>query len=162
MDRNQAAEIKKLLLDTARAFDRATAAIFKLGKSEREPYAEMLFDVHDAIHFRLLPTLYAEHPELKPPPEPPHISSTLRWKDVSLPESMSEADIDAAIFEALKPRLQKTAKVITDVLAHCRARAMPITIEIIGARIVALAEAGRIEGAGDLRMWRHSEVRLRP
>ena len=24
----------------------------------------------------------------------------------------------------------------------------------------ALAEAGRIEGAGDLRMWRHSEVRL--
>ena len=25
-----------------------------------------------------------------------------------------------------------------------------------------LAEAGRIEGAGDLRMWGHSEVRLRP
>ena len=40
--------------------------------------------------------------------------------------------------------------------------AMPISAEIIGARIVALAEAGRIEGAGDLRMWRHSEVRLRP
>jgi hypothetical protein len=160
MDRSQAAEIKKLLLNAARAFDRATGAIYKLGKTEREPYAEMIFDVHDAIHFRLLPTLYAEHPELKPPPEPPHISSTLHWKEVSLPDSITEADIDAAILESLKPRLQKTAVVITKALDRCRALAMPITIEMLGARIVALAEAGRIEGAGDLRMWRHSEVRL--
>ena len=162
MDRNQAAEIKKHLLDAARAFDRATGAIFKLGKPEREPYAEMLFDVHDAIHFRLLPTLYAEHPELKPPPEHPHISSTLRWKDVSLPDSISEADIDALIFEVLTPRLQKVAMVITKVFERCQARAIPISTEMLGARIVALAEAGRIEGAGNLRIWRHSEVRLRP
>jgi hypothetical protein len=39
---------------------------------------------------------------------------------------------------------------------------MAISYEMLGARIVALAKAGRIEGAGDLRMWRHSEVRLRP
>ena len=39
---------------------------------------------------------------------------------------------------------------------------MAINYEMLGARIVALAEAGRIEGAGDLRMWRHSEVRLPP
>ena len=39
-------------------------------------------------------------------------------------------------------------------------QAKPVSFEIIAARIIALAEAGRIEGAGDLRMWRHSEVRL--
>ena len=159
MDRSQAAEIKKLLLNAARAFDRATVAIYELGKTEREPYVEMIFDVHNAIHFRLLPTLYAEHPELKPP-DPPQISSTLRWKDVSLPDSVTEADIDAVILEALKPRLQKTAKVIGMAFERCETLAMPITVEMLGARIVALAKAGRIEGAGDLRMWRHSEVRL--
>jgi hypothetical protein len=31
---------------------------------------------------------------------------------------------------------------------------------VLGARIVALAEAGRLEVYGDLRKWRYSEVRL--
>jgi len=39
---------------------------------------------------------------------------------------------------------------------------MAINYEMLGARIVPLAEAGRIEGAGDLRMWRYSEVKLLP
>ncbi len=33
--------------------------------------------------------------------------------------------------------------------------------EILGARIEALAESDRIDGTGDLRKWRHSEVRLK-
>jgi hypothetical protein len=33
-------------------------------------------------------------------------------------------------------------------------------LEMLAARIQALAEAGSIESAGDLRAWRHSEVRL--
>jgi hypothetical protein len=40
-----------------------------------------------------------------------------------------------------------------------RARA-PASAAVIGARIQALAEADRIESAGDLRKWRYSEVRL--
>ena len=161
MDRNRAAEIQKHLLEASDALDRVTEAMFKLDKDERKAFAEVLFEVHDALHFGLLRALYAEHPELRPPDEPPHISSTLRWKDVSLPDSISEADIDTAIFAALTPRLQKTATVITKAFHHCQERAMAISYEMLGARIVALAKAGRIEGAGDLRMWRHSEVRLR-
>ena len=35
-----------------------------------------------------------------------------------------------------------------------------VAAEMLGARIRALAESDRIEGAGDLRKWRYSEVRL--
>jgi hypothetical protein len=159
MDRDQAAEIHKHLRDAAAALDRATQAIFKLDTDERKAFAEVLFDVHDALHFGLLRALYAEHPELRPP-DPPRISSTLRWED--LPDKISAADIDAMIFELLTPRLQKVAMVIAKALKRCEELALPVSAEIFGARIVALAEAGRIEGAGDLRKWRHSEVRLRP
>jgi hypothetical protein len=38
---------------------------------------------------------------------------------------------------------------------------LPISTEILGARIGALAESDRIDSAGDLRKWRHSEVRLK-
>jgi hypothetical protein len=33
---------------------------------------------------------------------------------------------------------------------------------VISQRIQALVDAGRLEGAGDLLRWRHSEVRLPP
>lgn len=161
MDRNRATEIQKHLLEASDALDRVTEAMFKLDKDERKVFAEILFEVHDALHFGLLRTLYNGHPELRPPEEQPHISSTLLWEEVSLPDSISEADIDAVIFEVLTPKLQKTAMVIGKCIQRCQALAMPLSNEIIGARILALAKAGRIEGAGDLRMWRHSEVRLR-
>ena len=32
--------------------------------------------------------------------------------------------------------------------------------KMVGVRIRALAEADRLEGEGDLRKWRYSEVRL--
>jgi hypothetical protein len=31
---------------------------------------------------------------------------------------------------------------------------------VLGVRLQALAEAGRLESQGDLRKWRYSEVRL--
>lgn len=160
MDREQAAEVKRHLLNASRAFDRAAVAIHKQGKAERARFDEMLFEVYHTLHFGLLRTLYSEHPELEPP-DPPHISSTLRWENVSLPDAISEAYLDALIFAMLKPRLQKMAKIVGDVFTRCEAQLNPIDPEIIAARIIALAEAGRIEGAGDLRMWRHSEVRRR-
>ena len=125
MDRDQATEINKHLLAAAAGLDRATKAIFKLGKDEREAYTEVLFDVQDALHFGLLRALYAEHPELKPPEDKPRISSTLRWEEVSLPDPISEADIDAAIFEVLTPKLQKVAMVIGSAFQRCEGFPVP-------------------------------------
>jgi hypothetical protein len=93
--------------------------------------------------------------------EVPVISSTLRWEEVSLPASISEADLDQIIFAAMTSRLRKTAMVIGNAVKRCEELGLPINAEILGARIGALAEADRIEGAGDLRKWRHSEVRLK-
>ena len=159
MDRKQAAEIKRHLLNAGRALNRANFALYKLGKAEREPFADMMFDLYHTLHFKVLPALYAQHPELEPP-DPPRITSKLRWQDVSLPDAISEAYLDALIFGALNPRLQKMAKIVGEVCLRCEAQLNPIDAEIIAARIIALAEAGRIEGAGDLRMWRHSEVKM--
>jgi len=75
-------------------------------------------------------------------------------------ESVSETDLDNAIFSALTSRWQKTAMVIGNALKYCKTLALPVDEEVVGVRIRALAEAGRLEGEGDLRKWRYSEVRL--
>jgi hypothetical protein len=54
--------------------------------------------------------------------EPPVISSTLRWEDVSLPASVSGADLDQIIFSVMTTRLQKTAVVILKTLERCGVR----------------------------------------
>lgn len=159
MDRDQAKEIKKHFPGLSRALDRATSAIVKLDKPDQALFKDALLDMHELLIFKLKQTLYREYPELEPH-DPPRITSKLRWEDVSLPDAISEAYLDAQIFGALKPRLQKMAKVVGDVYMRCEAQINPIDAEIIAARIIALAEAGRIEGAGDLRKWRHSEVKL--
>jgi hypothetical protein len=51
--------------------------------------------------------------------------------------------------------------VIGTAVTHCEEQGVPIDAKIFGARIEALAESGRIEGFGDLRLWRHSEVKLK-
>jgi Protein of unknown function len=96
-----------------------------------------------------------------PPGEIPTVSSTLRWQDVTLPNSVSEANLDAIIFSILTQRLQKTAMVVGNAVTHCREHGLPIGAEMIGARVRALADAGGIESAGDISYWRHSEVRLK-
>jgi Protein of unknown function len=162
MNRDIAEEIHKHLLAAAAALRRAERAGQKLRiKRERRDFMELLIDVTMPLHFELLRALYRQHPELRPP-EKGEISSTLRWEEVSLPKSVSTNDLDAAILEVLTARLQKVAKVITDTAERCRALRGKSRFDIISARIIALAEAGRIEGAGDLRKWRNSEVRLRP
>jgi hypothetical protein len=93
--------------------------------------------------------------------EPPIISSKLRWEDVSLPASISEADLDHIILSAMTSRLKKTATIIAKALQRCQELDLPIDADIVGARIRALAESDRIEGEGDLRKWRYSEVRLK-
>jgi hypothetical protein len=64
------------------------------------------------LYFEMLELVYAQHPELRPPAKPPTISSDLRWQDVTLPKSVSEADLDTIIFSILTSRRQKTARVV--------------------------------------------------
>jgi hypothetical protein len=76
----------------------AGAAIFELDKEDRQILREPLLDLLSRLRFEMLEFIYAQHPELRPLAVPPTISSDLRWKDVTLPKSVSEADLDTIIF----------------------------------------------------------------
>jgi uncharacterized protein DUF3658 len=111
--------------------------------------------------FQLLRVVYGRYPDLRPPSdEEPAIDSDPRWENVVLPASVPEADLDQLILSALELNWRKTARIIGDLVIRCQTLAWPINAEMLAARIQALVEAGRIESAGDLRAWRHSEVRL--
>jgi hypothetical protein len=90
--------------------------------------------------------------------EPPRISSTLRWEEVSLPSAVRIEDLDAVIFAMLKPRSSKTARIIGDVVEAFRNRSIALDPEIVGARIQLLVDDGSIEALGNPRKWRHSEL----
>ncbi len=161
MDRTQAAEIKRHMLDAADAIDRASKIILALDKEDRAMLAAPLGEIVSALHFQLLQAVYIRYPDLRPPAaERPAISTLRRWEDIVLPESVSETDLDSAIFSALSSRWQKTAMVIGKALKRCETLALPVDAEVLGARIQALAEAERLEGQGDLRKWRFSERRI--
>ena len=89
------------------------------------------------------------------------IDCTLRWDDALLPASLSEADLDQIIFTEMTFRLRKTALVIDKAVTRCEALDLPVDADLIGARLAALAEADRIDSAGDIRKWRYREVRLK-
>jgi hypothetical protein len=163
LDRKLAKEIHQHLLEASDALWEAERAGQELKTyRERKAFNELMAEAITPLHSRLMPALYAEHPQLRPAHAPSHISSLLRWEDVSLPGSITEADIDSAIFAALKPNSLKVARIITDVVKILKERELSTSFDIIGARILALAEAGRIEGYGDLQRWMHSEVSLLP
>jgi Protein of unknown function len=164
MDRRQAVEIQKHLLDADRAMDSARMAIAGLGKEERIRLDGPLMKVGIALRSKLLAAIYDQYPDLEPPSEGrevPTITSRLRWEQVRLPPSVSEADIDAVILSVMIPRWQKVAMVVIRALKRCEELALPISGEALAARIQVLAKSGRLEDIGDLRKWRHSEVRLK-
>ena len=160
MDKMQAKKIRRHLFAIDNAIDKAFAAIFELNKEDRRPFIDALGDLASSLHFEMLELVYREHPELRPPPVPPTISSNLRWKNVKLPKSVSEADLDAIIFSILTSRQQKTARVIGTAVNHCEEHNLPVSAKIFGARIEALAKLGRIQAFGDPRFWTHSELKL--
>lgn len=161
MDKAKAAELQQLLLTASYALHRTQDVLSGLDPDDRAIFARPIAELLGRIHFDLLDEIYTRHPDLQPPPEPPTISSELQWQDVALPASVSETELDQIIFSVLTSRLQKTAMVIGKAVGRCKERALPIDAEIVGARIGALAASDRIEGAGDLRMWRHSEIKLK-
>jgi hypothetical protein len=164
MTRDQAAKIQSHLLDADSAMDRARRAIAGLGKEDRLRFDDLLAEVRDALHSDVLATIYDQHPDLEPPAERremPHINSELRWDQVRLPTSMSEAEVDAVLFSVMTPRWQKVAMVVGNALGRCQELGLQISDEALAARIQVLAELQRIEDVGDLRKWRFSEVRLK-
>ena len=96
----------------------------------------------------------------KPQIDDDRVCSTLTWKDVVLPLSVSETDLDALIFAETEKRWLKVARIVGNVFRTIEARCVRLPMDIIAARIVKLAEVGRLESQGNLTMWRHSEVRL--
>lgn len=67
------------------------------------------------------------------------------------------SDLDSAILAECSPHFLKVARIIGDV--RVRLEPAEINPELID-RIIALVEAGRLEGDGNLTRWRYSEVRL--
>jgi hypothetical protein len=160
MDRTQTAEINKHMLKAANAINRASQIISALDARSGDASCTSRKDRSRAA-FRTFAGSLCPHPDLRPPAAGRSINDTVRrWEETVLPESVSEADLDSIIFSALSSRWQKTAMVISKALKRCETLALPVDAEVLGVRIQALAEADRLEGEGDLRKWRHSEVRL--
>ena len=164
MNRERAIRIHEHLLDAHLALDDAGLAIAGLGKEERLRFDSLLAEVIFALQQKLLTPIHDQYPDLEPPiieEEDPTVTSELRWDQVRLPSSVSEADIDGIIFSVLKPRWDKTAKIIILVMQRCEELDISISDKEIAARLQVLADSDRIEGIGDLRMWFHSEVQLK-
>ena len=61
----------------------------------------------------------------------------------------------------MTPHWQKVAMVVGQALGRCRELGISLSGEALAARIQVLAETSHVEDAGDVRKWRHSEVRLK-
>jgi hypothetical protein len=163
MDRARAVKLVRHLKEAGLGLESAIRTIAdRVQEGQlKQQIGKLLIDLHSDI----LPQIYDQHPDLRPPPEKPRISSTLRWSKVKLPPSVSEKDVDDIIFSELKPRWRKVAMVVGQAFDRCEEPGLPLPregrYEIFGARLRELAENDRIEGAGDLRKWRFSEVRLK-
>ena len=139
-------------------------AIAGLGKEERLRFDGLLREVVAALQQKLLAPIHDQFPDIEPPlldEQVATISSELRWDQVHLPSTMTESDLDGIIFPMLRPMWQKTAKIVIQAVMRCNELDMPIRDEVIAARLQVLSDSDRIEGIGDLRMWFHSEVRLK-
>lgn len=164
MKLEQAVRINHHLLNACAALDQARMAIAGLGKVERIKLEDWLDGVVGALEDELLQPIYEQYPDLKPAKpdwEPPTIDSELTWDDVRLPPSVTEEQFDEIIFSAMKPTWRKTAMMVGLVMDRCKELELQISYEMIAARLKVLADTDRIEGIGDLRMWRNSEVRLK-
>jgi hypothetical protein len=162
MDKAQATKIHKRLLAVNKALTKVDEAIIELSAHDRAVFSEPMAELWYRLHGKALRAIYKRYPELEPIPDDiDEISSDLQWKDVTLPEGISAAELDAAILSQLKPRSLKVAKIISDVMRIFGERGLSIGEEIVGARICWLADIGRIEGFGDLRKWRYSEIALK-
>jgi hypothetical protein len=62
------------------------------------------------------------------------------------------AEIDRIIFSVMKPQWRKMAMIVGQTPVECREIGLPVSDEVVAARIQALADRGSFENHGDLRM----------
>jgi hypothetical protein len=70
-------------------------------------------------------------------------------------------DFDRVILSTLRQQWRKTARIVGDVSVHYGNLGIDLDPAIAAARLMKMVETGLVEAAGDLRMWRFSEVRLK-
>src|ERR1700712_3125764 len=122
MNRDQATELHKHLLEANEAVGRASGVAANLDTQDRKIFAALLRGFYSECD-EILESIYFRYPDLRPRPqwqENPEISSELRWADVVLPASVTAADLDKVILSTLRPRLMKTARIVGDVFVECR------------------------------------------
>jgi hypothetical protein len=162
MDKAQATKIHERLLAVNKALSKVEKAISELSAEDRAVFSEPMAELWYRLRGKALRVIYTRYPELQPiPADFDEIDSDLQWKDVTLPDAISAADLDAVILSKLKPHSLKVAKIIGDVMDVLRERGLSISSETVSARILWLADIGRIESIGDLRKWRYSEIALK-
>ena len=157
MNREQAEEILEYLLEAAFELDEAKAAANVFADQDKD--AAALSALIIKLNSELLQAIYARFRDLIPFEEFPEINSSLRWDQVQLPPSVSEAQVDQIILSVIAPQWHKMAGIIWDAVKRSEELALGVRDEAFAARIQVLVEAGRLESQGDLRKWRHSEVR---
>jgi hypothetical protein len=157
MNREQAEDILEYLLEAAFELDEAKAAANVF--ADQDKYAAALSALIIKLNSELLQAIYARFRDLIPFEEFPEINSSLRWDQVQLPPSVSEAQVDQIILSVIAPQWHKMARIIWDAVKRSEELALGVRDEAFAARIQVLVEAGRLESQGDLRKWRHSEVR---
>ena len=157
MNREQAEEILEYLLQAAFELDEAKAAANVFADQDKD--AAALSALIIKLNSELLQAIYARFRDLIPFEEFPEINSSLRWDQVQLPPSVSEAQVDQIILSVIAPQWHKMAGIIWDAVKRSEELALGVRDEAFAARIQVLVEAGRLESQGDLRKWRHSEVR---
>jgi transposase len=157
MNREQAEEILEYLLEAAFELDEARAAANVLADQDKD--AAALSALIIKLNSELLQAIYARFRDLIPFEEFPAINSSLRWDQVQLPPSVSEAQVDQIILSVIAPQWHKMARIIWDAVKRSEELALGVRDEAFAARIQVLVEAGHVESQGDLRKWRHSEVR---
>ena len=162
MDEAQATEIRDHLLDVDYTLLEAIAAVSHLPQADKKALTRPLEKLLRGLHDKVLRLISDQHPQLGEPSENIFtICSDLRWKEVTLPPSVSEADLDTVILSKLKPRSRKVAAVLSNVRDALEERGLSIDHDVISARIRWLADVDRIESFGDVRKWAHSEIALK-
>jgi tetratricopeptide (TPR) repeat protein len=71
------------------------------------------------------------------------------------------SSLDEVILSPASHNWSKVAMIIAKALRELESKRVPISDDVIAARVRALVKAGRLEAHGDLSKWRHNEVRLR-
>ncbi|HLZ01492.1 MAG TPA: DUF3658 domain-containing protein [Bradyrhizobium sp.] len=162
MDREQAAEIHRHLQRAANAIRRAERLALDLSQDDRRAFAEPLGNIVTALHFELLQAIYRRFPDLRPPSrEKARINSKLTWDKVRLPPPVTVLDFDRAILSTISPQWRKTARIVGTVSEQYGKLGIDLDPAIVAARLMTMVDSGLLEAAGDLRMWRFSEVRLK-